>query len=197
MKKSEQLYSYVNNYQHSTVGYVYEIIIPKLNGVCLSDPNAQCQSTKPALIWLICLEYIDISCMSSFGINHAPTIEEYIQCYGDSTKLCWMMIIIKAASSDERALAVHTRRGLFMQHLPLRKSFLYNSVACSCRYYLLYTEARRSPCNLHEQIMRGLHCVTLQTVKQRFVSISKAALPSGGESLSTQKWEHSNCSFVI
>ena len=28
-----------------------------------------------------------------------------------------------------------------------------------------------------------MHCVTLQTVRPSFVSISKAALPSGGESL--------------
>ena len=68
--------------------------------------------------------------------------------------------IIEAASSDERALAVHACRGMlpsgwFIQHLPLRKPFLYNLVACSS-------------------------C-------QRSVSISKAALPSGGESLSTQK----------
>ena len=30
--------------------YAYEMIIPKVNGVCLSDPNAQCHSTKPALM---------------------------------------------------------------------------------------------------------------------------------------------------
>ena len=48
----------------------------------------------------------------------------------------------------------------------------------------MYAEVRRTPCNVHvERIMTGLHCVTLQTVKQRFVSNSKAALPSVGESL--------------
>ena len=46
---------------------------------------------------------------------------------------------IKAASSDERALAVHVcwgmlLLGLFTQHLQLRKPFLYNLVACS-RWY--------------------------------------------------------------
>ena len=34
--------------------------------------------------------------------------------------------------------------------------------------------------------MRGVHWLTLKTVQQRFVSISKAELPSGGESLSAQ-----------
>ena len=39
----------------------------------------------------------------------------------------------------------------------------------------MYSEVRKTPCNLHkEQIMRGLHCVTIQTVKQRFVFINKA-----------------------
>lgn len=49
--------------------------------------------------------------MFAFGINHAPT-EEYINYCGDSTKLCGMIIIIEGASSDERAFAVHARRGM-------------------------------------------------------------------------------------
>ena len=72
---------------------------------------------------------------------------------------------IKAASSDEQAFAVHARQGLFMQHLPLRKLFLYHLVVWACRYLKTYTEVRGTPCNLHkEQIMRGLRCVTLQTL---------------------------------
>ena len=39
----------------------------------------------------------------------------------------------------------------------------------------MYAEVRRTTCNLHkEQIMRGVHCVSIQTLKQRFVSMSKA-----------------------
>lgn len=34
--------------------------------------------------------------------------------------------------------------------------------------------------------MTGLHCDTVQTLKQRFVTISKAALPCGEESLKVQ-----------
>ena len=68
---------------------------------------------------------------------------------------------------------------------------LYHLVFCSCWYWIMYAEVRSTPCKLHKkQIMRGLHCVTLQTRKQRFVSISKAALPSGGESLNVQ-WKDS------
>ena len=51
----------------------------------------------------------------------------------------------------------------------------------------MYAEVRITPCKLHkEQMMRGLHYVTLQTLKKRFVFISQAALPSGGESLNVQ-----------
>ena len=52
----------------------------------------------------------------------------------------------------------------------------------------MYAEVRRTPFYVHtKEIMRGVHCLTLQTVKQKFVSISKAVLPSGEERLTTQK----------
>ena len=41
-------------------------------------------------------------------------------------------------------------RGLFTQHLTLRKSFLYNLVACSRQYQMMYAEVRRTPCNLQK-----------------------------------------------
>ena len=69
-------------------------------------------------------------------------------------------IRIKAASSIGRALAVHApqgmlplghaavgpccRQGFFTQHPPLKESFLYNSVACYCRYEIMYTEIRKT-----------------------------------------------------
>ena len=68
--------------------------------------------------------------------------------------------IIKAASSVERALAVHVRRGMLLsmhaavgacchrgmlkQHLPLRKSLLYYLVDCYCRYETMYDEVRKT-----------------------------------------------------
>ena len=65
----------------------------------------------------------------------------------------------------------------------------------------MYPEVRRTPCNLHkEEIMRGVHCVTLQT--QRFVSIQKFCGNGTAFSQDMQDclFDHSveeNCIFIL
>ena len=70
-----------------------------------------------------------------------------------------VIIIIKASSSDEWALAVHARRGFFMQHLPLRKFFpviiWWLAPPAGIKQCMLKSEEHK------KQIVRGVHCVTL------------------------------------
>ena len=90
--------------------------------------------TSPSILWEAFKAYI----RGCIILSEASRRKE------NKTKWKGLEDQIKAASSDEWALAVHARQGLFSQHLPLWKSFLYNSVACSCQYQIMYAEVRKT-----------------------------------------------------